>query len=95
MNPDGVISGNYRNSLAGVDLNRQWINPDQLYHPEVVSVKSLMQQIKEEDKRQIWIYCDVHGHSKKNNSFFYGCNTAANGGFLSWTIVRLLPRIFA
>lgn len=37
----------------------------------------------------------MHGHSKKNNSFFYGCNTAANGGFLSWTIVRLLPRIFA
>ena len=22
MNPDGVICGNYRNSLAGVDLNR-------------------------------------------------------------------------
>jgi murein tripeptide amidase MpaA len=22
MNPDGVVSGNYRNSLAGVDLNR-------------------------------------------------------------------------
>ena len=37
----------------------------------------------------------MHGHSKKKNSFFYGCNTAANGGFLSWTIVRLLPRIFA
>lgn len=45
--------------------------------------------------RPIWIYCDLHGHSKKHNSFFYGCNTAANGGFLSWTIVRLLPRIFA
>ncbi len=37
----------------------------------------------------------MHGHSKKKNAFFYGCNTAANGGFLSWTIVRLLPRIFA
>lgn len=28
MNPDGVICGNYRNSLAGFDLNRQWINPE-------------------------------------------------------------------
>lgn len=95
MNPDGVVCGNYRNSLAGVDLNRQWINPEQSFHPEVCAVKKLMQEIKEEDKRHIWIYCDLHGHSKKNNSFFYGCNTAANGGFLSWTIVRLLPRIFA
>lgn len=95
MNPDGVVCGNYRNSLAGVDLNRQWINPEKSFHPEVCAVKELMQAIKEEDKRHIWIYCDLHGHSKKNNSFFYGCNTAANGGFLSWTIVRLLPRIFA
>lgn len=95
MNPDGVVCGNYRNSCAGVDLNRQWINPDPDFHPEVCAVKNLMQEIKEEDKREIWIFCDLHGHSKKKNSFFYGCNTAANGGFLSWTIVRLLPRIFA
>jgi hypothetical protein len=94
MNPDGVVCGNYRNSVAGVDLNRQWINPEPQFHPEVLGVKTLMTQIKE-DKREIWIFCDIHGHSKKKNSFFYGCNTAANGGFLSWTIVRLLPRILA
>lgn len=29
LNPDGVVNGNYRNSAAGVDLNRQWINPDE------------------------------------------------------------------
>ena len=28
LNPDGVVCGNYRSSLAGVDLNRQWILPD-------------------------------------------------------------------
>jgi murein tripeptide amidase MpaA len=27
LNPDGVINGNYRCSLAGVDLNRRWKNP--------------------------------------------------------------------
>jgi cytosolic carboxypeptidase protein 2/3 len=41
------------------------------------------------------IYCDLHCHSKKKNSFIYGCNTAANGGFTSWTKTRLLPRILA
>jgi hypothetical protein len=55
----------------------------------------MFKRITELEKRSIWIYCDLHGHSKKKNSFFYGCNTAANGGFLSWTIVRLLPRVFA
>ena len=41
------------------------------------------------------LYCDLHGHSKKKNSFVYGCNRAANGGFSSWTKVRLLPRVLA
>ena len=95
LNPDGVIIGNYRCSLSGLDLNRQWISPDEEYHPEIFHPKKLMTTIFEKDKRNIWIYCDLHGHSKKKNSFFYGCNTSSNGGFLSWTIVRLLPRIFA
>lgn len=29
LNPDGVIVGNYRCSLSGLDLNRQWILPSQ------------------------------------------------------------------
>lgn len=95
LNPDGVVCGNYRNSIAGVDLNRQWINPDLEFHPEVYYIKNLFKTFTENEKRHIWIYCDIHGHSKKKNSFFYGCNTAANGGFLSWTIVRILPRIYA
>lgn len=95
LNPDGVVCGNYRNSVAGVDLNRQWVTPDEMYQPEVFWTKGLLKKMCEVEKRQIWIYCDLHGHSKKKNCFFYGCNTAANGGFLSWTIVRLLPRIFA
>lgn len=31
MNPDGVIHGNYRCSLSGVDLNRQWDNPSKVF----------------------------------------------------------------
>ncbi len=29
LNPDGVVCGNYRSSISGVDLNRQWIQPDE------------------------------------------------------------------
>lgn len=28
LNPDGVINGNYRCSLAGCDLNRMWKSPN-------------------------------------------------------------------
>lgn len=42
MNPDGNVCGNYRSSLAGVDLNRQWIVPNKDIHPEVFHVKDML-----------------------------------------------------
>ena len=96
MNPDGVVCGNYRSSLAGVDLNRQWILPSKELHPEVYYTKALMNQITNVENRKILIYCDIHCHSKKMNSFLYGCNIAAEGAaFSTWTQVRLLPRLLA
>ena len=39
MNPDGVILGNTRCSLAGVDLNRMWQEPTKEVHPVIYYVK--------------------------------------------------------
>jgi hypothetical protein len=93
LNPDGTVCGNYRSSLAGVDLNRQWILPNKDLHPTIFHIKEMLSNVKKE--RPLLVYCDLHCHSKKKNSFIYGCNTAANGGFTSWTKVRLLPRVLA
>ncbi len=32
MNPDGVVHGNYRCSLSGTDLNRQWECPSKVFY---------------------------------------------------------------
>jgi murein tripeptide amidase MpaA len=39
LNPDGVISGNYRCSLAGCDLNRRWKHPSEVLHPTIYYTK--------------------------------------------------------
>jgi murein tripeptide amidase MpaA len=39
MNPDGVILGNTRCSLAGLDLNRMWQDPTKEIHPVIYYVK--------------------------------------------------------
>ena len=39
LNPDGVINGNYRCSLAGCDLNRRWKAPSKIIHPTVFHTK--------------------------------------------------------
>lgn len=42
INPDGVVIGNSRSSLAGVDLNRRWSNPNATMHPELYFLKKNM-----------------------------------------------------
>ena len=41
LNPDGVINGNYRCSLAGCDLNRRWKAPSKVIHPEIYNTKQI------------------------------------------------------
>ena len=72
LNPDGVINGNYRCSLAGCDLNRRWKAPSKTLHPCIYYTKQLMQQFAKE--REMVVFCDFHGHSRRKNIFMYGCN---------------------
>lgn len=39
LNIDGVLNGNYRCNLAGVDLNRQYIDPNKKQHPTILAAK--------------------------------------------------------
>ena len=39
INPDGVVIGNSRCSIAGLDLNRRWAEPNPFVHPEIYFLK--------------------------------------------------------
>lgn len=71
LNPDGVVQGNYRCSLLGCDLNRKWLLPNKHLHPSIYYSKQLIKHAHQE--RKVLLYCDMHGHSRKQNVFFYGC----------------------
>ncbi|EKX38029.1 hypothetical protein GUITHDRAFT_89476 [Guillardia theta CCMP2712] len=74
LNPDGVINGHYRCSLAGQDLNRIWQNPDFTRHPCIWHTKNLMKNLL---SKKLIFFCDFHGHSTKKNAFMYGCDPNA------------------
>ena len=74
LNPDGVIVGNYRCSLAARDLNRNYRHPRKESFPTVWHTKTLIEKIQE--RHEILLYCDLHGHSRKHNVFMYGNNTS-------------------
>ncbi|XP_076994796.1 cytosolic carboxypeptidase 3 isoform X6 [Tamandua tetradactyla] len=72
LNPDGVIVGNYRCSLAGRDLNRNYTSLLKESFPSVWYTRNMIHRLMEE--REVILYCDLHGHSRKENIFMYGCD---------------------
>lgn len=68
---DGVINGNYRCNLSGSDLNRKWHSPDPILHPTVYHVKEMIRRWKQ--VRTVGMVLDLHGHSRKQGIFAYGC----------------------
>ncbi|KAL0968425.1 hypothetical protein UPYG_G00266690 [Umbra pygmaea] len=71
LNPDGVVVGNYRCSLAGRDLNRNYNTLLRDSFPCVWHTRNMIKRLIAE--REVVLYCDFHGHSRKNNVFMYGC----------------------
>lgn len=89
VNPDGVITGNYRTSLAAVDLNRVYKNPIRELYPTIYNLKTMMRRLKQD--RSITLYCDLHGHSRKQNVFIYGCENLGSNNSLRFESASLLP----
>ena len=46
VNIDGVVNGNYRCNLGGIDLNRVWNNPIKETHDAIYYIKDLIREIK-------------------------------------------------
>ena len=73
LNPDGVIVGNYRCSLFGKDLNRNYRKPKKDYFPTIWATKSMMDRLAQ--RCEVTLYIDMHGHSTRQNVFMYGCDS--------------------
>eukprot|EP00347_Sterkiella_histriomuscorum_P015717 403355948 len=69
LNPDGVIIGNYRTSLAGCDINRNFGDREasQRLNPEAVSFKKHANL-----QQRLAFFFDIHSHSSKKSVFIYG-----------------------
>ncbi|XP_019868764.1 cytosolic carboxypeptidase Nna1 isoform X2 [Aethina tumida] len=73
LNPDGVIVGNNRCSLAAKDLNRQYRTVIRDAYPSIWYTKLMVRRLLEDCG--VALYCDFHAHSRRHNIFIYGCET--------------------
>jgi len=103
LNPDGVIVGNYRCSLARADLNRVYKRPVKELFPSVWHTKHMAESfLQEKGPKAIIAYVDLHGHSRKNNVFTYGCHLPGcnleqllEGRLLPWLLFQQSPDMFS
>lgn len=77
MNPDGVYLGHLRTNAMGVNLNREWADPDPERSPEVFHVLERMKRIG------ISLALDVHGDEALPYNFIAGTE-----GINDWTPER-------
>lgn len=66
MNPDGSIRGHLRTNACGANLNREWEAPTAERSPEVLAVRSLMQQTG------VDLFLDLHGDEALPCNFIAG-----------------------
>jgi hypothetical protein len=64
LNPDGVVGGNWRNNLGGVDLNRDW---GPFTQPETQLMADLLKDLDASDSK-IRMFIDFH--STRENVFY-------------------------
>jgi len=102
MNPDGVICGNSRSNLSGLDINRRWAESElnDKLTPESAALKYHMSHNL---NGKVLMFIDIHGQSSSNGMVFYSNDsnikqqqdTIAQLGkrIEAWLQMRLLPKV--
>ena len=93
LNPDGVIIGNHRTGICGKDLNRQFAEPAETFHPNIVALRNNVEETLFKKKRKIFAYIDFHGHSQKKNVFMYGASYPVYNPL--YYRVKILPKLLS
>jgi murein tripeptide amidase MpaA len=69
VNLDGAARGHLRGSASGLDLNRQWLDPNPQTAPEIAAILSAM------DRTGVALSLDVHGDETLRHNFVDGCDS--------------------
>ena len=69
VNLDGAARGHLRGAASGLDLNRQWLDPDPATAPEIAAILTAM------DRTGVALSLDVHGDETLRHNFVDGCDS--------------------
>ena len=94
LNPDGVLVGNQRVNLGGLDLNRQWANPTLSESPAIYWTQEAITYYRDSGG-ETRILLDFHSAPTGRRNFFFYNQEASSGTYLYSEIQALLADIQA
>ena len=65
-------------------------DPSKRLTPTIYHAKHMLRRLKED--RDVVLFCDLHGHSRKHNIFCYGCGPTPDNRLAERIFPRLLAR---
>ncbi len=89
MNPDGVLAGNQRVNLAGLDINRQWTAALPSTAPTVLAAQDRIRSYRDAG-RTIRILIDFHSAPTSRSNFFFFSDAASSSDPLRAEVVELI-----
>jgi hypothetical protein len=87
LNPDGVVSGNWRHNLDHTDLNRDW---GLFKQPETVLIRDMLERFDTEGSK-IRMFIDFH--STRENTFYTQHDETRPPGFTARWLAKAATRI--
>lgn len=84
INPDGVVLGNTRFGITGVDLNRQWLER------QCPQIHRLIELMRECHNIGDGIFLDFHGHARRKGFFYFVSSKTVHEGQLFSRITAAL-----
>ncbi|CAL8082537.1 unnamed protein product [Orchesella dallaii] len=72
INPDGVYLGNFRCSIMGYDLNRQWNQISPWAHPTLSALRNYLIELDSSKTVELDMVIDLHAHTSLMSAFIHG-----------------------
>ena len=80
------------NTPCHLSSSRNYLSDLKGAYPTIWHTKAMVQRLVKE--RKVVIYCDLHGHSRRQNVFIYGCKGLPEDSLKKVKGLTLLERVF-
>lgn len=90
---DGVILGNTYNNILGVNVNRDWKEPDPYKNPVIFELKKYLKRLDAKRQMQLFFFLDIKTIMTKAHTFVETNEYPLEDAFDRFLKIRFFPHV--